>query len=156
MGSTGQSTTIVPSTYANASAGGSIAWLPVTSSGAYFQAGDTSQTIILIANASSSANGSVWIEPGSSKWPGSLGYAYSSGSTVYSTATAPLSVAVPLHGITGSSAIPSTTGSYVWFNLRDSDRYKSSDGKIFIVASTQSTFMYASVLMMIGGSSNAN
>ena len=155
MGSTAQSTTIVPSTFiAGGTQGGAINWLPVTSSGAYFQAGDTVETVILITNASSSANGSVFIEPGSSKWAGSLGYAVSSGSTVYSTATAPVSVAVPLHGITGSSAIGSTTGSVVWFNLRDSDRYKSSDGKIFIVASTQSTYMYAAVLQLIGGSSN--
>ena len=153
MGSTAQSTNLTPSTFVGGiTQGASIAWQAVTSSGAYFSCGDISKTLILIANASSSDNGAVWIEPGGNWTAGSGGQAASTTSTLYSTATAPIAVSVPLHGITGSSAVMSTTGSVVVIGPLDSDRYKSSDGYIFIVASTGSTEMAAAVYQMLGGS----
>lgn len=154
MGSTAQSTNMTPSTWVGGiTQGAALAMQAVTSSGAYFQVGDASQVMILVANASSSDNGAIWVEPGSSLWAGSLGMAYSTTSTLYSTATAPVAVSVPLHGITGSSAVGSTTGSYVAMTLYDSNKYKSTSGKIFIVASTGSTKMFAAVYAMPGGSS---
>lgn len=154
MGSTVQSTNMTPSTWVGGiTQGASLAMQAVTSSGAYFQAGDTSQIVILVANASSSDNGAIFIEPGSSLFPGSLGMAYSTTVTLYSTATAPVAVSVPLHGITGSSAIGSTTGSFVAITLMDSNKYKSTSGKIFLSASTGSTKMYAAVYTLPGGSS---
>jgi hypothetical protein len=153
MGSTAQSTNLTPSTFvAGITQGAAIAWQAVTSSGAYFNCGDLNRTIILIQNGSSSDTGAVWIEPGGVWAAGSGGQAASTTSTLYSTATAPIAISVPLHGITGSSATMSTTGSLVVIGPFDSDKIKSSDGNIFIVASTGSTEMVAAVYQMMGGS----
>lgn len=157
MGSTQQSTNMTPSTFVGGiTQGAGLAMQAVTSSGAYFNVGDASKVIVFVANASSSdsaTSGAVWIEPGA-KWTGSQGLTVSTGAAVYSTATAPIAVSVPTHGITGSSAIGSTTLSYVALGPFDSARVKSSDGKIYIVASTGSTKMYAAVYVLPGGSTN--
>jgi hypothetical protein len=124
----------------------------VTSSGAYFQVGDLSKVVVFVANASSSDAGAIFIEPGA-RWAGSKYLTPSTTSTLYSTATAPVAISVPLHGITGSSAVGSTTGSYYALSL-DASAVKSSDGKVFLVASTGSTKMFAAVYAMPGGSTN--
>ncbi len=153
MGSTAQSTNMTPSTFTGGlTQGVTLPMQAVTSSGAYFQCGDLNKIVVFVANASSSDNGAIFVEPGA-RWAGARGLAPSTGSTVYSTATAPVVISVPLHGITGSSAIGSTTGSFAALSL-DSAQVKSSDGKVFIVASTGSTKMYAAVYSMVGGSSN--
>ncbi len=153
MGSTAQSTNMTPSTHVGGiTQGAALAMQAVTSSGAYFQVGDLSKVIVFVANASSSDTGAIFIEPGA-RWAGSKYLTPSTTSTLYSTATAPVAVSVPLHGITGSSAIGSTTGSYYALSL-DASAVKSSDGKVFLVASTGSTKMFAAVYAMPGGSTN--
>lgn len=155
MGSTAQSTNLTPSTFVGGiTQGAALAWQAVTSSGAYFTCGDLSKTLIFVANGSSSDTGAVFIEPGGVMWAGARGQAASTGSTVYSTATAPIAVSVPLHGITGSSATMSTTGSVVVIGPLDSNKVKSSDATVYIVASTGSTKMVAAVYQMLGGSTN--
>jgi len=97
MGSTAQSTNMTPSTFVGGITQGAALYMQaVTSSGAYFQVGDASRVIIFVSNGSSSATGAVFIEPGA-KWSGSMGLDPSTGSTVYSTATAPIAVSVVTH-----------------------------------------------------------
>ena len=154
MGSTAQSTSLTPSTYVGGiTNGASLIMKSVTSSGVYFSVGDTSKVMVFVANASSSDDGAVFIEPGKA-WAGASGLAYSTGSTVYSTATAPVAVSVVTHGVTGSSAVASTEGSYYALGPFDSAKFKSSDGLMYLVASTGSTEMYAAVYLMPGGSTN--
>lgn len=155
MGSTTQSTNMTPSTFVGyASPATSLFMQAVTSSGAYFTVGDASKILIFVANASSSdsaTSGNIFVEPGA-QWAGSRGLPFSSGSSVYSSATAPVSIALPTHGITGSSAIGSTTGSFGVLGPFESAMIKSSDNTVYIVASTGSTKMYAAVLAL--GSTN--
>lgn len=153
MGSTVQSTNMTPSTFVGGITNGALLYMQaVTSSGAYFSVGDGNQAILFVANASSSDTGAVWIEPGSSKWAGSAGQAYSTTSTLYSTATAPIAISVATHGITGSSAVASTAGSFAVIGPFDTAKVKSTDGYIFVVASTGSTEMVAAVYIMPNGS----
>jgi hypothetical protein len=153
MGSTAQSTNMTLSTFVGGiTQGATLPLQAVTSSGAYFQVGDASRVVIFVSNGSSSDDGSVFIEPGA-RWSGSRGQAPSTGSTVYSTATAPIAVSVVSHGITGSSATMSTTGSFVAVGPLESATVKSSNGTVYIVASTESTKMAACVYAMTGGSS---
>jgi hypothetical protein len=154
MGSTAQSTNMTPSTFVGGITQGAALYMQaVTSSGAYFNVGDASKVLVFVGNASSSDNGSVWIEPGA-RWGASNGMSPSTTSTMYSTATAPIAISVPLHGITGSSAVASTTGSFAVLGPFESAKVKSSDGKIYLVASTGSTEMFAAVYAMPGGSTN--
>jgi len=150
MGNTTQSQQITPVAQATTPTGSALVLTPVTSSGVYFNVGDTSKIVMLVANASSSDTGAVWVEPGA-KWAGSRGQTISTTATAYSTSTAPIVMSVPLHGITGSSAMTSTTGSLAFFSF-DSSIVKSSDEKIYVVASTGSTKMFAAVYAMTGGS----
>ena len=154
MGSTAQSTDLSSST-ASIMAGTAYATLAmqaVTSSGAYFNVGDGSDTIIFVANASSSDDGAIFVEPGGTWSAGSNGQAASTTSTLYSTATAPIAISVVSHGKTGSSAVGSTTGAYAMLGPLDTSKIKSSDGEIYVVASTGSTKMFAAVYVMPGGS----
>jgi hypothetical protein len=156
MGSTTQSTNFTPSTQVayNSGTGTLLYMAPVTSSGAYFNVGDCQEVMIFVANASSSdsaTSGALWIEPGA-RWAGSRGLAPSTIATAYSTATAPIVLSLATHGITGSSAVGSTTGSFGVFGPFESAQVKSSDEKIYIIASTGSTKMFAAVYQMIGGS----
>lgn len=157
MGSTAQSTSLTPSTFvAGITNGAALVMKSVTSSGVYFSCGDASKVVVFVANASSSdsaTSGALWIEPGA-KWAGSRGLPVSTAATIYSTATAPYAISVPAHLITGSSAVASTEGSYYAWGPFDSAQIKSSDGLVYIVASTGSTKMYASVFQMPGGSTN--
>ena len=153
MGSTAQSTNMTPSTFVGGITQGAALYMhAVTSSGAYFQVGDASRVIIFVSNGSSSDTGALFIEPGA-RWSGSRGQAPSTTSTLYSTATAPIAISVATHGVTGSSASMSTAGSFYGVGPLESATVKSSDGKIFIVASTGSTKMCAAVYALAGGSS---
>lgn len=155
MGSTGQSTSLTPSTQIlGITQGAPLTMKAVTSSGVYFSVGDMSKTIIYVVNASSSDTGAVWVDPGSTSWAGSGGRAPSTGSTVYSTAAAGIAITLPSPDITGSSAITSTETYASIIGPFDSDKYKSSDGLVFLVASTGSTKVYAAVYQMVGGSTN--
>lgn len=148
MGSTAQSTNLSPSTFTGYdTAATSLYMHAVTSSGAYFTVGDASKVMVFVANASSSDDGAIFVEPGA-RWSGSRGQAPSTTSTLYSTATAPIAISLPTHGITGSSAIQSTTGSFGILGPFDGATVKSSDATIYIVASTGSTKMFAAVMAL--------
>jgi hypothetical protein len=155
MGSTTQSTNLTPSTYVGPTSGTPLYFAPVTSSGAYFNVGDASKVLIFVSNGSSSETGStlaaVFLEPGA-RWAGSRGLAPSTTSTLYSTATAPIACYVAANGKSGSTAAISTTGSFVVMGPYDSATIKSSDEKIYLVASTGSSQMAAAVFAMPGGS----
>lgn len=150
MGNTTQSQQITPVVQPSTPTGVACVLTAVTSSGVYFNVGDTSKIVMMVVNASSSDNGAVWVEPGA-KWAGARGLTISTTASAYSTSTAPVVMSVPLHGVTGSSAFASTTGSIAFFSF-DSATVKSSDEKIYVVASTGSTKMYAGVYAMTGGS----
>ena len=152
MGSTAQSTQIIPSTWAGYNSYTPLYMVQVTSSGAYFNVGDADKVVIFVANASSSVDGTLFIEPGA-RWAGSRGLEPSTGSTVYSTATAPgVCVAAVAVSTTVTTYVASTTGQFVAWGPFESATVKSSDGQIFIVNSTTSTRMYAGVMTM--GSTN--
>jgi len=154
MGSTAQSTQIIPSTWTGFAAGSvtPLAMVQVTSSGAYFNCGDASKVMIFVANASSSADGCLWLEPGA-RWAGSRGLDPSTGSTVYSTATAPIVCPTTLAvSTTVTTFVASTTGQFVAWGPFESATIKSSDQTVYIVNSTVSTRMYVGV--MTWGSTN--
>lgn len=155
MGSTNQSAQVTKSTYVSPTAlFGFQPMTAVTSSGVYFDVGDVSQVVVLVGNASSSDTGAIWVEPGKN-WAGAVGtrLGVSTTSTLYSTATAPIALSFVTPGITGSSAIMSTAASVGLLYL-ESAMVKSSDTKIYIVASTGSTKMYCNVYALPGGSTN--
>lgn len=153
MGSTAQSTNMTPSTFVGGITQGALLYMhAVTSSGAYFQVGDASRVIIFVSNGSSSADGAIFVEPGA-RWSGSRGQAPSTTSTAYSTSTAPIAAAFSAHAKSDYSAAMSTAGSFGVIGPLEAATVKSSDGKIFIVASTVSTRMTAAVFAMTGGSS---
>ncbi|HSW61877.1 MAG TPA: hypothetical protein VLH56_00945, partial [Dissulfurispiraceae bacterium] len=150
MGSTSQAAAATKSTFTGY-AGSIIETLTaVTSSGVYFNVGDASKILIRVTNASSSDNGSVFVEPGA-RWAASRGLAPSTTSTLYSTATAPIAVSVAMTAQTASSAVLST-GISVYVGPFESGTVKSSDEKIYVVASTLSTKMYVGVIVLNGGS----
>lgn len=153
MGSTAQSTNMTPSTFVGGITQGAALYMQaVTSSGAYFNVGDTSKVIVFVSNGSSSDTGAIFVEPGA-KWAGSKYLTPSTTSTLYSTATAPIAISVPTHAKSDYSAAMSTAGSFYALSF-DSVNVKSSDGKIFLVASTGSTKMCAAVFALPGGSTN--
>lgn len=153
MGSTAQSTNMTPSTFVGGITQGALLYMQaVTSSGAYFQVGDASRVMVFVSNGSSSDTGAIFIEPGA-RWSGSMGQAPSTTSTLYSTATAPIAISVATHAKSDYSAAMSTAGSFAALGPFESATVKSSDGKIFLVASTGSTRMCAAVYAMTGGSS---
>jgi hypothetical protein len=142
---------ITPSTFVRGITwGNSLVLNAVTSSGVYFNVGDLGENILLVVNASSSDTGALYVLPGA-RWAGARGQAPSTTVTDYSTATAPIAISVPTHGITGSSAITSTAGSIYMMNL-ESINVKSSDGTVYLASSTGSTKMYVGVLQLLGGS----
>lgn len=153
MGSTAQSTNLTPSTFAGGlTQGARLVFQAVTSSGAYFQVGDTSKVIIFVSNGSSSAQGAIYIEPGA-RYSGSRGQVPSTDITAYTTATAPIVITSSCHAKSDNTASFSTEGSFNAIGPFESATVKSSDGKIYLAASTLSTKMYAAVYLMEGGSS---
>jgi len=152
MGSTAQSAAATKSTFTGYAGSITETLTAVTSSGVYFNVGDASKIIIRVTNASSSDNGAVFIEPGA-RWSASRGLAPSTGSTVYSTSTAPIAASVAMTAATGSSAIYST-GVSVYLGPFESGTIKSSDQTVYVVASTGSTKMYVGVIVLDGGSTN--
>jgi hypothetical protein len=152
MGSTAQSTSITPSTFVGGITQGAILYFKaVTSSGVYFTVGDASRVIIFVSNGSSSDTGAVFIEPGGN-WSGARRgiYGISTGSSVYSTATTPVAVSVATHAKSDYSAAMSTAGSFVAIGPLDSAQVKSSDGLVYLIASTGSTRMCAAVYALEG------
>lgn len=155
MGSTAQSTSLTPSTFVGGVTQGAALYMKaVTSSGVYFQVGDASRIIVFVSNGSSSDTGAVFLEPGGN-WSGARRgiYGLSTGSSVYSTATAPIAVSVATHAKSDYSAAMSTTGSFYAMGPFESAQIKSSDGLVYLVASTGSTRMCAAVYALNGGSS---
>jgi hypothetical protein len=150
MGSTDQSAQATKSTFAGFTSGVTETMNAVTSSGLYIDVGDVSQIIVRVLNASSSAAGAVFVEPGSA-WAASRGQDPSTTSTLYSTATAPIAIAVVASSCDGSSAAYACQSRYLYM---EAGTVKSSDQKIYIVASTVSTKMYAGVFALPGGSTN--
>ena len=144
---------ITPSTFAGGLTQGAALYLSaVTSSGSYFQVGDASKVVVVVTNGSSTANGAIYVVPGAA-WSGARGQAASTDVTTYSTGTAPIVMAVNANAITGSTATMSTTGWLAVLGPFESAQVKSSDGRIFIAASTVSTKMCAAVYALEGGSS---
>lgn len=153
MGSTAQSTNITPSTFVGSITNGALLYMQqVSSSGAYFPVGDASKVLVFVTNMSTAA-GAIFVEPGSSKWAGSNGLAFSSGSSVYSTATAPIAVALGASSST-YAALASTSGSIAVLGPFESAKVKSTDGNVFIVNPNATTngAIYAAVYAMPGGS----
>lgn len=153
MGSTVQSTNFTPSTFAGGITNGALLYMQaVTSSGAYFDVGDASKVLIFVSNGSSSDTGNFFIETGGTWAAGSRGVATSTSIASVSSATAMISISVPTHAKSDYSAAMSTAGSFAVLGPFDSVNIKSSDGHVFVAASTGSTRMCAAVYRMPGGS----
>lgn len=154
MGSTAAAATITRSTFVGPVDKTLLSWTNVTSSGGYFEVGDASKTVVLVMNASSSEVGTIWVEPGA-KWGGSRSLAVgTTTSTAYSTASVniPICSTFTSHGVTGSSAMTSSLAIAAY--LFESAMVKTTDSKVYITATTQSTKMYVAVLALPGGSTN--
>ena len=143
---------MTPSTWAGHGTATALSLAAVTSSGVYFPVGDGNKLFIVSFNRSTDYAGSMFIEPGSSVYAGATGQARSTASTsAYSTATAPYAWAISKNASSMSSeAILST--SLVIAGPFETEKVKSSDGYIFLIASTESTECSAAVFAL--GSTN--
>jgi hypothetical protein len=132
MGSTAQSAQLTPSTKIEGVTWGSpLPMTQVTSSGVYFNIGDASKYIVFVVNGSSEA-GAVFVEPGA-RWAGSVGRAPSTTITAYTTATAPIAVALPRGASSISTAfVLSTQSCFSVLGPFDGVQVKSSGATVFI------------------------
>ena len=139
MSSSSQALVCTPSTWTGYTSATALSLQAVTSSGIYLNVGDGNKTFIVCFNRSTSYAGSMFIEPGSSVYAGSAGMVRSTGSSsIYSTATAPMSWAISINASSMSSeAITST--SLVIAGPFETEKIKSTGGLIFLIASTEST-----------------
>jgi hypothetical protein len=103
----------------------------VTSSGVYFNVGDASKYIVFVMNGSSEA-GAVYVEPGA-MWSASRGQAPSTLITLYTTATAPIAVALPRGASSISTAfVLSTLNCFSVLGPFEGGMIKSSNSQVFI------------------------
>ena len=152
MGSTAQSAQITPSTFiAGITNGCPLVFTAVTSSGVYFNVGDAKDYFIFAINNSSDA-GALYIEPGA-RWSGSMGQAPSTLITLYTTATAPIAVALPgrASSISTANAL-STTGCFAVIGPFEGATVKSSGATVYV--GLGSTLAYVTAAVYSLGSTN--
>jgi len=132
MGSTAQSAQLTPSTQIRGITWGSpLPMTQVTSSGVYFNIGDASKYIVFVVNGSSDP-GAVYVEPGK-RWSGSIGMAPSTTITAYTTATAPIAIAIPRGASSISTAFAlSTQSCFSVLGPFEGVQVKSSGATVFI------------------------